>query len=244
MCSFSIPKPYYSVIIPLKDEYENLPPLLEEIEKAMTELKEPWELICIDDGSTDDTRVLLSALTAEKPHIKAVFFSRNFGQSSAFAAGFQAAAGDFIISLDGDGQNDPADIPKLIAAAQNADLVCGWRVKRRDSWSKRLTSRCANAIRKRLCGDGMQDTGCSLKVYRKSCLQHIKLYHGLHRFLPALFIIEGFRVCEVPVNHRPRLKGKTKYSWFNRSFNTIADLWAVCWMRSRHLRYEIEKTLP
>lgn len=231
----------YSIVIPLKDEEDNIEDLLQEVDTAMASLNEPWEIICIDDGSTDNTRGLLQKSSKTKKHLKVISFTRNFGQSSAFDAGFKSALGDYVITLDGDRQNDPADIPKMVAAAQHADLVCGIRAKRKDPVIKRLTSLIANSIRKRLCDDGVQDTGCSLKIYRRSCLQKIKMYQGMHRFLPALFKIEGFKVAEIPVNHRERTRGKTKYNFFNRSFNTIADMFAVRWMNKRQLRYTIKK---
>lgn len=230
----------YSVVIPLKNEEENVVDLINELEPVMNGLQGPWELICVDDGSTDRTFSLLKELNKKKSFLKILKFSKNFGQSSAFDAGFKAAKGEFVITLDGDRQNDPADIPKLIHVIEESDLVCGQRVNRRDPWSKKITSRLANFVRSRLCQDQVQDTGCSLKVYRTACLRNIKMYQGMHRFLPALFAIEGFRVKEVPVNHRPRTKGKTKYHFFNRSFNTVVDMLAVRWMRKRQLRYKIE----
>lgn len=234
----------YSIVIPLKNEEKNIGPLLDEIEPVMQSLGETWEILCIEDGSTDETLKVLQELSSIKPYLKILIFSSNFGQSSAFDAGFKAAQGDFIITLDGDRQNDPADIPLLIALAQEYDLVCGIRVQRKDHFIKKITSFLANIIRSYVCGDGVKDTGCSLKIYRKSCLQHIKMYEGMHRFLPALFQIEGFRIIETPVNHRPRIEGKTKYTLFNRSFNTIIDMLAVRWMKKRHLNYTIKRRLP
>lgn len=231
----------YSVVVPLKNEAENIRDLIAELEPVMVKLGPPWELLCIDDGSTDDTLAILKELKASKPYLRILAFDKNYGQSSAFDAGFRSAKGRFIITMDGDRQNDPHDIPRLLALIENADLVCGWRHQRKDPWSKKITSRLANYVRKRLCKDNVHDTGCSLKVYRKSCFDKIKLYHGMHRFLPALFQLEGFRVAEVPVNHRDRTRGKTKYNFFNRSFNTIADMWAVRWMRLRSLNYRIGK---
>lgn len=230
----------YSVVIPLKNEESNIVDLINELEPVMHHLKAPWELICIDDGSTDGTRQILSKLMSQKPYLRTIFFTKNYGQSSAFDAGFKAAKGNFVITLDGDRQNDPNDIPRLLELIGDCDLVCGIRSKRKDSLSKRLTSRLANFVRSRLCDDGVQDTGCSLKVYRRECLQNIKMYQGMHRFLPALFKIEGFRIQQVSVNHRERLKGQSNYNFFNRSFNTIADLFAVRWMQKRHLHYQIE----
>jgi dolichol-phosphate mannosyltransferase len=233
--------PVYSVVIPLKNEAGNIVDLIHELEPVMYHLGQPWELICIDDGSTDGTRQVLSNLVLQKPYLRLIFFKKNYGQSSAFDAGFKTAQGDFVITLDGDGQNDPKDIPRLIELIRDCDLVCGIRLKRKDSFGKRLSSKLANFVRRCLYDDGVQDTGCSLKVYRKDCLAHIKMYHGMHRFLPALFKMEGFRIKQIPVNHRERLKGKSNYHFFNRSFNTIADLLAVRWMYKRHLRYQIEQ---
>ncbi len=235
--------PKYSVVIPLKNEEENVDKLIHELETVMNDLSEPWELICVDDGSTDDTLAILKQLTAHKKYLRILVFSRNFGQSSAFDAGFKAAQGEFVITLDGDRQNDPADIPKMIDMIADYDLVCGQRIKRKDPLSKKVTSWLANKVRRRLCQDGVKDTGCSLKIYRTKCLHAIKMYHGMHRFLPALFSIAGFRVAEVPVNHRPRVCGQTKYNFFNRSLNTIADMLAVRWMRKRHLKYKVETEL-
>lgn len=234
----------YSVVIPLKNEEGNIEDLIQELEPVMLSLKHPWELICIDDGSTDHTRGILEDIAKHKNYLRILVFERNYGQSCAFDAGFRAAKGEFVITLDGDRQNDPKDIPKVLEAIKDCDLVCGCRRKRRDSWTKRLTSFIANLVRQRLCKDGVKDTGCSLKVYRTQCLRQIKMFKGMHRFLPALFVIEGFRVKEVQVNHRPRTKGTTKYNFFNRSLNTVADLLAVRWMRSRRLNYHIKRELP
>lgn len=233
----------YSVVIPLKNEESNIVDLINELEPVMNSLDQPWELICIDDGSTDSTLTILIDLLKSKPYLRIIIFKKNYGQSSAFDAGFKSAKGEFVITLDGDRQNDPADIPRLIEAMEESDLVCGYRVNRKDPLIKRITSSIANPIRSWICDDGVHDTGCSLKVYRAACLRQIKMYNGMHRFLPALFKIEGLRIKEVPVNHRERIKGQSKYSFFNRSFNTISDLWAVAWMKKRQLRYKIEREI-
>lgn len=233
----------YSVVIPLKNEEENIADLIQELEPVMQSLRKPWELICIDDGSQDRTFEILQELKKQKPYLRVIKFHGNFGQSSAFDAGFRSAKGNYIITLDGDRQNDPRDIPKLLAAIGTADLVCGQRIKRKDSWNKKIISFFANKIRSRFVGDGIPDTGCSLKLYRRSCFDKIKMFHGMHRFLPALFLIEGFVIKSVPVNHRERTKGQTKYNLFNRSFNTISDMFAVSWMRKRCLKYKIEQEL-
>lgn len=234
----------YSVVIPLKNEEDNITDLIEELEPVMLRLKKPWELICIDDGSTDNTLKILTGLLSQKPYLRLLAFNKNYGQSSAFDAGFKAAKGEYVITLDGDRQNDPADIPKLLDAIHYCDLACGARVNRKDPWSKKITSLMANFVRRNICDDDVSDTGCSLKAYRSSALRQIKMYNGMHRFLPALFKIEGLRIVEVPVNHRERTKGQTKYNFFNRSFNTIADLVAVRWMKKRRLQYKINKELP
>lgn len=233
----------YSVVIPLKNEEGNVPDLLQELESVMHGLGSPFEILCIDDGSTDNTLKILLDIRAKKPFVRIIAFDRNYGQSCAFDAGFRHARGEWVISMDGDRQNDPTDIPKLLSASIDADLICGCRIKRQDPLHKKLISRFANAIRKRFCGDNISDTGCSLKLYRSTCLKQIKMYKGMHRFLPALFKIEGFRVKEIPVNHRERTKGKTKYNFFNRSLNTVADMLAVRWMWKRHINYRIDNNL-
>lgn len=233
--------PKYSVVIPLKDEEDNIEKLIQELEPVMMTLGQQWELICVDDGSTDQTPSKLEALSKTKPYLKTITFKKNYGQSSAFDAGFRHSRGEFVITLDGDLQNDPRDIPKLLHSIKGYDLVCGSRTNRKDPWSKKIISYFANMVRSRLCQDHISDTGCSLKIYRRSCLEHIKLFDGMHRFLPALFINEGFKITEVPVNHRPRVSGKTKYNMINRSLNTISDMLAVRWMRKRHLKYMNDK---
>lgn len=231
----------YSIVIPIKNEEDNIKDLIEEIEPVMKQIGRPWELICIDDGSTDKSLAILQSLCAFKPFLRVLTFTRNYGQSSAFSAGFEASKGEFVITLDGDRQNDPQDIPRLISAISDSDLVVGWRVHRRDTWKKRWISKLSNAVRSRVCKDGMHDTGCSLKIYRRSALQKIKMYKGMHRFLPALFLIEGFRIKEIPVKHRERTKGKTKYHFFNRSIGPFLDLFAVWWMRRRALHHTIRE---
>lgn len=231
-------KPLYSIVIPLKNEQDNVEPLTLEVLSVMTD---PFELIYVNDGSTDRTLEVLHELKEKYSQIRILSLDKNHGQSSAFDAGFREAQGEFVITLDGDRQNDPNDIPKLIALKEEFDLVCGIRKKRKDTLMKRFISFYANKIRNAVCQDGIIDTGCSLKLYRKTSLERIKLFQGMHRFLPALFLFEGFKITQVEVNHRPRVAGKSNYNLFNRSFNTIADLFAVYWMRKRSLRYKIEK---
>ena len=230
----------YSVVIPLKDEEGNIEDLVEELEPVMNSLLAPWELICVDDGSRDRTPTILSELASRKPYLKVITFARNYGQSSGFAAGFGQAAGEVVITMDGDRQNDPLDIPKLLASLVDADMVCGQRRQRQDSPYRRFVSKLGNIVRRWACQDDIQDNNCSLKAYRTQSLVKIKMFEGMHRFLPALFHMEGLRVKEIPVNHRERASGKSKYSILtNRSINTIIDLLAVVWMRKRTLRFEV-----
>ncbi len=204
----------YSVVIPIKNEEENIIPLIEELEPIMMALKDPWELITVDDGSTDSSLKILQQLKQDKRYLRILSFTNNFGQSSAFDAGFKIAQGQFIITLDGDRQNDPHDIPRMLEAIDDADLICGWRKDRKDPLLKKIISKFANCIRSRFCQDGMHDTGCSLKIFKTEALKKIKLYHGMHRFLPALLKIEGLKVEQLAVNHRERTGGHSKYHFF------------------------------
>lgn len=234
----------YSVIVPLRDEADNIQKLIHSIEQVMQSLDGFWELICVDDGSIDATPHLLKQEQRRSSFLKVVTFDRSYGQSDALAAGFSLARGEFVITLDGDLQNDPADIANLIMWMSDYDLVCGHRFVRHDFWLKRVISYGANAIRSRVCKDGVSDTGCSLKIFRRSCLRKIKMYEGMHRFLPALFSIEGFRVREVFVTHRPRTRGRSKYPLTSRLLKPVVDMCAVAWMRRRQLKYRIKEESP
>ncbi len=236
----------YSIVIPVYNEAENIKPLLEEIEWVMNAYPNEWEVIFVDDGSKDTSQHILQQLILLKPHVRCIAFKKNYGQTSALAAGIRAAKGSWVISLDGDGQNDPRDIPLLIdicTKEQGVDLVSGIRQKRKDTWYKRLISKLANTFRQKVLKDKTQDTGCSLKIYRASCFTKIPLFRGMHRFLPALFQIEGFTTKEIVVHHRERKRGKSKYHLFNRGLSLLFDLFAVAWMRKRKLSYEIEREL-
>lgn len=232
----------YSVIIPIKNEASNITSLINEVSSVMNPMGQ-WELIYIDDGSTDQSLSILKGEQKNHPYLRIIVFDKNYGQSSAFDAGFRLARGDILITLDGDGQNDPKDIPKLLKKLNSCDLVCGWRKERHDPLYKKLISKIANKVRSRVCQDGIHDTGCSLKVFTKSGIDKIKLYHGMHRFLPALFKIEGLKISEIKVNHRNRSRGKSKYHFFNRLLGPIMDMWAVYWMRRRHLHYKIKEDI-
>lgn len=236
----------YSIVIPIYNEADNIIPLLEEVEWVMHAYPHLWELIYVDDGSTDASGDILQKLVEAKPYVRCISLKKNYGQTSALAAGIRASRGTWVVTLDGDGQNDPRDIPLLIETCANAsscDLVSGIRRKRRDPWYKRIISKMANTIRSRVLNDKIQDTGCSLKMYRRSCFEKVPLFNGMHRFLPALFQIEGYSTKEVVVHHRERRRGKSKYHLFNRGASLLFDLFAVAWMRKRKLAYEIEREL-
>ncbi|HZP01516.1 MAG TPA: glycosyltransferase family 2 protein [Terriglobia bacterium] len=229
---------FLSVIIPVYNEAENVPPLLEQLNAALASWPGQVEILFIDDGSTDDTFDLLKRAQCDDPRIRIAHFRRNQGQTAAMAAGFRLAHGAALVTLDGDLQNDPGEVPRLAQMLTNWDVVCGVRVNRQDNAWRRFSSRVANGFRNWATGDDIIDTGCTLKAYRRSCLEGLELYKGMHRFLPTLLRMRGYRVTQVPVRHRPRLHGKTKYGTWGRLFKGLADVWAVRWMRKNLLTFE------
>jgi len=233
--------PALSVVIPAFNEEANVEACHRELVGVLLELGRSFEIVFVDDGSTDGTFARLAAVAEADSRVRVIRFRRNAGQTAALDAGFRAARGDVVVTMDADLQNDPSDIGRLLTALDSHDAVCGWRVNRRDPWTKRAASRVANAVRQRLTGDGVHDTGCTLKAFRREALDHLRLYRGMHRFLPALLRLEGFRVTEVPVTHRPRRAGSSKYGNWGRLWHGLADLWVVRWMASRRLSYEIEE---
>jgi len=233
--------PELSLVLPVYNEEESLRPLHQEIREALAGLDLEWEVLYVDDGSSDGSPEVLAALAAEDPHVRLLRLRRNSGQTSAFDAGFRAARGEIVVTLDADGQNPPENIPKLLAAMkEGADAAVGYRVGRADSAWRKVQSRIANRVRNRLSGETIRDTGCSLKAFRAEHLRRIPLFDGMHRFLPTLVRMEGARIVEVPVSHRPRLRGVSKYGMWNRAFRSFADLMAVRWMRKRRLDYEVD----
>lgn len=231
--------PCISVVLPVFNEQENLEPLTRELVEVFTLIDRPYELIFVDDGSTDAGPQILDRLSREREAVRVIRFSSNCGQTAAFDAGFKAARGDVVITMDADLQNDPHDIPAMLQLIGRYDLVCGWRHKRNDDFLRRLSSRIANGVRNRLSGEQIQDIGCSLKVFRREYAQRLKLFTGMHRFFPTLVKFEGGRVAEVKVNHRPRKFGTPKYGIGNRLVRSFIDLLAVCWMKKRYLTYTI-----
>ncbi|MEY2560243.1 MAG: dolichol-phosphate mannosyltransferase [Verrucomicrobiota bacterium] len=226
--------PAVSVVVPLFNEEENVPILQGELTAALSGLD--YEIIFVDDGSTDQTIKRI----AFEPRIRLVQFERNAGQSAAMYAGLQTARGTIAVLIDGDLQNDPADIPKLLAGIeQGADLVCGYRAQRKDTAVKRITSRIANFVRSRFTKDGVRDTGCTLKAMRRECIGALLPFKGMHRFIPALVKGAGFRLVEMPVNHRPRKFGQSKYGLGNRALRATTDMFGVRWLLSRRLNYKV-----
>jgi len=228
--------PQVSVIVPLFNEEENVPILQAELRAALRSIDH--EFIFVDDGSADQTVERIE----NAPNLRVIRFEKNAGQSAAMYAGLQAARGAIVVLIDGDLQNDPADIPKLVdEISRGADLVCGYRALRRDTRVKRLTSRIANAVRSRYTKDGVRDTGCTLKAMRRECVGALFPFKGMHRFIPALIKDAGYQLVEIPVNHRPRRFGQTKYGLGNRAVRATVDMFGVRWLLSRRLNYKIRK---
>ena len=221
-----------SVVVPLYNEEESLPYLVEQLTDALRPSGERFELVLVNDGSSDRTAEVLEQLSHKVPELVAVLLRKNYGQTAAMAAGFDVAQGDVIVSLDGDLQNDPADIPMLLAKLREGyDLVSGWRHQRQDAaLQRKLPSRIANRLIGRVTGVKLHDYGCSLKAYRREVLSDMRLYGELHRFLPALAFIEGARITEVKVNHRARQFGSSKYG-IDRTFRVLMDLLTVWFMK-------------
>ncbi len=236
--------PDLTVVIPVFEERENLEPLVEEIEAVLGPLGLDREILLVDDGSRDGSGEKISELARTRPGVRGLHFRENRGQSAAFDAGFKAARGRIVVTMDADLQNDPRDVPRLLEALEGRDAAVGFRRERHDSWIRRVSSVIANAVRNRISGDDIIDTGCSLKAFRRECLEGLKLYTGMHRFLPTLLRIDGYRVIQVPVNHRHRRAGRSKYGVWNRVFRSFEDLLAVRWMKKRRLGYEVIRHDP
>jgi dolichol-phosphate mannosyltransferase len=226
--------PAVSVVVPLFNEEENVPILQAELTAGLGGLD--YEIIFVDDGSVDATAKAI----APDPRVRVLQFECNAGQSAAMYAGLHAARGAIAVLIDGDLQNDPADIPTLVAEIERgADLVCGYRAQRKDTAVKRITSRVANFVRSRFTKDGVRDTGCTLKAMKRECVSALVPFKGMHRFIPALVKGAGYRLVEVPVNHRPRKFGLSKYGLGNRALRATMDMFGVRWLLSRRLNYKV-----
>jgi glycosyltransferase involved in cell wall biosynthesis len=233
--------PHLSVVIPFRDEAPSLRALYDELAAVLDSLDYESEVIFVDDESRDEGREIIGDLAVDDQRLRLLSISPHAGQSAALEAGFRAARGEIIATLDADLQNAPADLPELIEALDHADCVCGVRVDRRDTVSKRLASRIANSIRRFVLSDGVRDIGCSLRVMRASDLARIRLFRGGHRFIPSLLAMQGARIVELPVRHRPRQHGASKYGIGRRLGVVWVDLLAVFWMKRRTDRYEVKE---
>jgi glycosyltransferase involved in cell wall biosynthesis len=237
--------PLLSIVVPVYNEEESLPLLWREIREVLDPTGLQYEAIFVDDGSQDRSAEIIREFRQHDGRARLIKLKTNAGETSATDAGFKAVRGRYVVVMDADLQNDPRDIPAMLARLDEWDAVTGWRVDRAagDSWIRRLSSRIANRARNALSQETIQDSGCTFRAFRQECLRDLVLYRGFHRFVPTLLRIRGFRVLEVPVNHRPRRFGKSKYGIGNRALRAFIDLLAVRWMKDRHLRYEIAEEL-
>lgn len=239
-------RPQLSLVVPCFNEEDNIADLIEECFRVLKSMNIPFEMIVVDDGSTDGTLSKLREAQSTHKALRVVAMESNTGQSGALAAGFRAARGDLVATVDGDLQNDPADLPGLFERVRrgDCDVASGWRQKRNDSRLRRVSSQIANGVRKKFLGDGMNDSASAMKVYRREVLEHLPVFNGMHRFFPALAILQGFRVREIPVNHRARRHGQAKYGLWNRAFRATLDMFGVAWLRRRAVRVDAKEILP
>jgi dolichol-phosphate mannosyltransferase len=230
-----------SVVVPVFNEEESLPLLISPLEGVLNRLDRSYKVVFVDDGSMDGSWKILTEMVRDHPFIRSLRLRENRGSSTALVAGVGEARGEWIVTLDSDLQNDPADIPWLLEYLDRYDMVAGWRQKRKDPWLKRISTKIANAVRNRLSGEKINDSVCPLRVFKRECFRDIPRFNGMHRFLPTLMKMEGYRVIEVPVSHHPRRFGVSKYNIRNRMVRSFIDLLAVRWMKSRHIHFEIEE---
>ena len=231
-----------SFVIPVFNEEENIPLLIQKLEETVKYHFDSYEFLFIDDGSTDNSREILLSIAKEKKYVRPIIFKKNCGQTAALAAGFRLSQGDIVVSMDGDLQSDSLDIYLMIPYLKEYDMVNGMRKTREDGIIRKISSLVGNGFRNFLTGDNITDTGCPLKVFKKEVVKSFYLYKGMHRFLPTLAKINGFKVTEVHVSHYDRVFGKSKYGVFNRLFTGFEDVLAVRWMKKRRVDYEIVST--
>jgi glycosyltransferase involved in cell wall biosynthesis len=237
-------RPYLSLVIPAYNEQENVEALLKRVGGALAQAGRPFEVVIVDDGSTDDTPRLLREAMARLPWLRVLRLQKNSGQSAAFDAGFKAARGEVIATIDADLQNDPEEIPRLLPMLDGYDMVTGWRRDRQDTKFRKVQTRIANRIRNWISDETIQDSASSLKLYKRHCLEGIQLFTGAHRFFPTLVKMRGYTVREEPVKHSPRHAGTAKYGFRNRAFRAFVDLLAVRWMKKRYIRYQVQEVRP
>lgn len=236
-----VQSPEVSVVLPCYNEAENLEPLLNEVKTALAKAGRSYEVLFVNDGSSDNSAACMSELARRNPCVRVIHHRTNFGQSAAILTGYRQALGQVVITMDSDMQNDPADIPEMLEALEDCDAVCGIRRRRQDSVVRLISSRVANFVRGSVLGDQIHDAGCTFRAIRRNALHQLPAFKGLHRFIPAVLRFHGYRVREIHVNHRPRTRGVSKYGIGNRLFVGIADLLAMSWYRRRCIppdRYE------
>lgn len=237
-----MPEPI-SIIVPVFDEADNVPPMAREVAAAFASVPNDWELVFVDDGSRDATWTKITEEARANPRVRGVRHTRNAGQSAALWTGIQQTSRPLLATLDGDLQNDPADLPRLLLELESCDFACGWRQNRQDNFVRRVSSRLARAARSAALGAEFRDTGCALRVFRRAALEGVFGFNGLHRFLPILVAGGGFRVREIPVNHRARVAGVSKYGVWNRLGRGLHDLIGVAWYQRRRFKpVPVERT--
>ncbi len=232
-----------SAVVPVYNEEENLPVLIPMLIKVLKGLGGFFDVIFVDDGSSDGSQRILREMASQYPSLRVLRFRENRGLSTALVAGMREARGEKIVTLDSDLQNDPADIPKLLEYLDRYDMATGWRQKREDSWLKKISSKIGNSVRNWLSGENIQDSACTLRAFKKECVKEIPVFNGMHRFLSTLVKMGGYRIIEVPVSHHPRKFGKSKYNIRNRMVRSFIDLMAVRWMKHRTIHYDIEERI-
>jgi len=240
----TLTSPNLSVVVPVFNEEESLPTLIPKLVEVLKTLPFFYEMIFVDDGSSDGSRRILKEMASSQyPSLRVIGFKENRGLSTALVAGMREARGEKIVTLDSDLQNDPKDIPILLEYLDRYDMATGWRREREDRWLKKISSKIANGVRNRLSGENIQDSACTLRAFKRECIQGIPVFNGMHRFLSTLVKMEGYRIVEVPVSHHPRKFGKSKYNIRNRMVRSFTDLLVVRWMKRRAIRYDIEERI-
>jgi glycosyltransferase involved in cell wall biosynthesis len=238
--------PVISLVVPCYNEEQTLRAFFQAAQAALESLHLPYEIIVTDDGSADASWPVLKEYATRDPRIRAQRFAANYGQSAALWAGLKAARGRYLITMDTDLQNDPADLPAFLEALKHFDCVCGTRVAARrqgDNWVRIASSRIANGVRNKLSGEQIEDAGCTYRAFKRECIADLKFFKGMHRFLPTLVKMEGFTVTEIPISHHPRFAGQTHYGVWNRLFASFYDLLAVRWMKRRMFRFHIAERI-
>ena len=232
-----------SVVVPVYNEEGSLPLLVPKLVEVLKNLERSYEMIFVDDGSSDGSRRILREMVSQYPSLRILRLKENCGLSTALLAGMREAQGEKIVTLDSDLQIDPNDIPRLLEYLNRYDMATGWRQKREDSWLKKISSKIANVVRNWVSSENIQDSACTLRVFKRECIKEIPIFNGMHRFLSTLVKMAGYRIIEVPVSHHPRRFGKSKYNIRNRMVRSFIDLLAVRWMKRRTIHYDIEERI-